>query len=476
MLNGLTLAKFLTYITLFLEKQIGERLGVNIDNLQTLKVSSTEQAKLYNWNILSQELEMLDVVLTPEDKRDIIQGDFQAITNILKKMKNILHGDVDTTSLLNKTKDSKENESRITEGNSSVRKLKGENEEKPKKKNIPKAAVDINDINTEKGPNDCSNCVEFILVTLSKSLSLTGKQAAAFLAKENKFLIEACTKGLKQGFKPLINWYQLVYSSSRHLSTLISEEINDSPNALSLVLNTLKIGINSKSEEIVEWTLKLISKMSFDFGTLNLSEKAWEWFIEGNDNFLCTILRLYDQEPSLFTQISEIIMSFSKGNLINLFSTHFSEFYQEADKYWEQLVAFLALILPNKNFREEISPFLTEKVDEILRNFYSFENDSLRSVCCTFLVELWINEDEAITPEITTSILDILKFIVRNENRAIQYTTIFQMFKLLENFTFQKNPAAPILYKALIFVCIENHTDDTTRHLMMVNFMTVFES
>lgn len=75
---------------------------------------------------------------------------------------------------------------------------------------------------------------------MSQALKLTPKQAAAFLAKENKFLTEACNKGLKDGYEPLIEWYQLVYSSSRHLSHLISEEIEESPNALSLVMNTLK--------------------------------------------------------------------------------------------------------------------------------------------------------------------------------------------------------------------------------------------
>lgn len=49
------------------------------------------------------------------------------------------------------------------------------------------------------------------------------------------------------------------------------------------------------------------------------------------------------------------------------------------------------------------------------------------------------------------------------------------MFKLLEIFTSQKNPAAPVIYKALIFVCVENHSDDTTRQFMMSNFMAFFE-
>ena len=148
--NGLTIAKFLTYITLFLEKQIGERLGVNIDKLQTLKVSSSDPAKLYNWNILSQELEMLDINLLPEDKRDILQGNHNIIANLIMKMKAILHGDVDTNSLLNKSKEGNktgENDENYNETNNQFE------EEKPKV-NLPKAAVDMNELNTDKNLNE----------------------------------------------------------------------------------------------------------------------------------------------------------------------------------------------------------------------------------------------------------------------------------------------------------------------------------
>lgn len=70
----------------------------------------------------------------------------------------------------------------------------------------------------------------------------------------------------------------------------------------------------------------------------------------------------------------------------------------------------------------------------------------------------------------------MLKYLARSERRAIQYATIAQMFKLLELFTANKNAAAPVIYKALIFVLIENHSEDTTRQFMMTNFIQFFDS
>lgn len=146
--NGITVAKFLTYITLFLEKQLGERIGVDIDKLQTLKVNSSEQAKLYNWNVLLQEIEMFEIALSDEEKRDIVQGDHLIIIDLINRMKDILHGDVNTTSILNKTKDAnKENDSNLSA-------IKADNKTQSAEKKLPKSAIDLEKLQTEKDPNE----------------------------------------------------------------------------------------------------------------------------------------------------------------------------------------------------------------------------------------------------------------------------------------------------------------------------------
>lgn len=70
----------------------------------------------------------------------------------------------------------------------------------------------------------------------------------------------------------------------------------------------------------------------------------------------------------------------------------------------------------------------------------------------------------------------MLKYLARATEKAVQFTAISQMFRLLELFTTNKNSAAPILYKALIFILIDNHYDDTTRQYLMANFIQIFET
>ena len=161
--NGLTVAKFLTYITLYLEKQLGERIGVDTDKMQSLKVNTSSQAKLFNWNVLAQELENLNIHLSSDEKRAIIQGDHQSIIELLERMNNVLKSDISTSILTNK---SKSNMSSNDELSSAVKEKPAKNSiasdkeasaESKNKKKISKGSVDIDKIDVQKQPETCNN-------------------------------------------------------------------------------------------------------------------------------------------------------------------------------------------------------------------------------------------------------------------------------------------------------------------------------
>jgi flagellar biosynthesis/type III secretory pathway protein FliH len=313
------------------------------------------------------------------------------------------------------------------------------------------------------------------LLTLSQAFKLNPKQAAGFLAKENKYLNEACTKGLKTGFEQIIDWYQLVYSSSRNLSNLIAEESKESENALNLVMNTLKCGICSKSFEVIQWTIKLLSKMSFDFSNLDLHEIAYEWFTSNDPSVFTLVLNAASMHPNILLEISEVISSYTKGHFSEVFSEKLREYCKDSEYYWTIIVNFLPSLLKDESFKEELHPFFIVKIEEAMRDFENSENDQLNSVTITFLVELWQQWPDIIPEDISQEVLKMLKALTRSPERAVQYVAIIQMFMLLKSFTENKNKAAPMLYKSLIFCLIEFHADDTTRAFIMSNFIELFE-
>ena len=241
-------------------------------------------------------------------------------------------------------------------------------------------------------------------------------------------------------------------------------------------MNTFKWGLVSKSYEIVEWTLKLLSKMAFDFSSLNWHEKAWEWFVSSESKWLSVILESLLKHSNLFSFVTEVITSYWKGHLVDLFSNNLKEHFKDEVKYWETMTSFLTSLLSNDTFKEELKTFLVEKIEEIFTNFETYDDIQLQSVVLTFMIELWTLWEEIMEDEYIQNTLKYMKILVRTKERAIQYAKIAEMFKLLETFTVQKNSAAPALYKSLIFVLVENHDDDTTRQYVMSNFMQFFET
>jgi len=54
-------------------------------------------------------------------------------------------------------------------------------------------------------------------------------------------------------------------------------------------------------------------------------------------------------------------------------------------------------------------------------------------------------------------------------------TAISQMFRLLDQFSSERNRIAPVIYKTLIFSLVENHQDSKTREIFLQNFGFLFE-
>jgi hypothetical protein len=228
--------------------------------------------------------------------------------------------------------------------------------------------------------------------------------------------------------------------------------------------------MNSRSEEVVECTVKLIKRMAFDLDDQGL----WEWF--SSNGILGASLEMLKTRADLFHILSEMILSYAKDHLVELFSEYFKETFSQDMQYWEYLTSFLPTITQSEDFKQRTESFIQDKVDEIIRDFESYSSDQIRSITCTFLFEIWTSWEEILTEELSQDILNLLKYMARVPEKAVQFTAISQMFRLLEMFTTNKNSAAPLLYKALIFILIDNHFDDTTRQYLMTNFMQIFET
>lgn len=83
--------------------------------------------------------------------------------------------------------------------------------------------VDFERFSGDIEPSETSNCLEFLLTSLCRIMDLKPKQAAGLLTNNNKYLAVVVMKGFKGDFRPIINWYQEIYSQTRHATQLIEK-------------------------------------------------------------------------------------------------------------------------------------------------------------------------------------------------------------------------------------------------------------
>lgn len=88
------------------------------------------------------------------------------------------------------------------------------------------------------------------------------------------------------------------------------------------------------------------------------------------------------------------------------------------------------------------------------------ENDGIhtleeRSSAIALMGELWLCFPGLIINDRQNTIMFMLKRALREPYRLIKLTTTSLVFKLLDEFARTKNPAAPFLYKTLVFNLVE---------------------
>ena len=95
-----------------------------------------------------------------------------------------------------------------------------------------------------------------------------------------------------------------------------------------------------------------------------------------------------------------------------------------------------------------------------------------------FMTNLWLERpkffDKAARVPAET-IIQILKKGARDDRRTLCMISIELMFRLLSNFSGDRNPFAPTLYKTLAFLLVEFYWEIDVRELMLRHFIDLYK-
>lgn len=72
--------------------------------------------------------------------------------------------------------------------------------------------------------------------------------------------------------------------------------------------------------------------------------------------------------------------------------------------------------------------------------------------------------------EVAEKILLMFKRGCRDKHSILRMASLAQVFRLLDQFSVERNAYAPLAYKTLIFSLIENHSNLSVREFILINF------
>ena len=433
------LLKYMNQVKVTVTQNKLDRLTTPMPEVNTLKNATTPAARLYNWNVLTQALELFGIDVDADTKSLIIAGDRDMITEILKSMSAAENGGFQKKSTEN--------------------------------------GVDIDSIDNEKLLTDTESCVEYLIVSFINNFTVTPKQAAGLLAQGGKYLAHIVAKGLKGDFEPVKIWLQEIYASTGRLSNLIVAE--QESGAANFILSSLKPGILSKDLEVVQWTLRVLSRLVLDLSDKELLGEVWNWFTGNNVLELCLLgLKRTGQEVN--TAAIELLLQIGQYNYIDFFTLQLKNLIADNSEYIAMVTEFLQHIAQSESTAEEISnsgvvAYWVEMGISEAEAGTGKNRDSRASGMC-FLMSIircfytTVEENE----NTMNSILGLINRTCRDESEGMKYMAIGMLFYLLDFLANKKSAFAPIVYRILTFLLVETYSINAMREFIQQNFVQIF--
>lgn len=414
-----------------------------------LKDSNSQDTKLFNWNLIITILENYEIFLETDAKNLLVAGDLLEIVELLHIIKQ-------KEEELNK--------------NASLNNF--QKEIPPENNELEKGAIDIYSVNIGKEITETENCLEFLLITLSRSLEINPKQAAGLLANSYKYLSHLFVKGAKGDYKQILEWLKDIYTYSQHFAMLIINEKGSG--SVEMVLSALKGGLYSKDLSTALWTCKVFAQIS---DHLNMENIVFSWFVAsdgGMDGTLC----MYELHKNVEQELAELYISIGKDKLNELLTQHIKNAIQDELKYGlfiQRLVQPLKILCGNQQYLlNTIANFI--EIFSGMADNDGRHNPSQRAVALGILCDIWETFPEIIEEklEIGDYIQNLLKRASRDSNSSLQIFALTLIFNLLETFAPAKKPYAPVLYRVITCSLAENITSVEIRHYIMKNLQTLY--
>jgi hypothetical protein len=317
--------------------------------------------------------------------------------------------------------------------------------------------------------------LEYVVEELMGCIGVSRQQAVTLLEDNSKYLAHVLVKGVKGEFGEI---EQLMERWFRKVDFIVSKmaEQND---MCFFFLQVLKPALLSKSEEVAQWTCRLLSRIAHELANRDLLPLAYDWFVREAGGLSTTLLAL-SRHPKLNQHVTGFILEFSRFNVAEVFTVELRK-VTNSDQY--AYVKFILLIfeplVESKMSAEELlsSGAIDYWVEMSLKGAGegAKEGGELRLFCLELLTKIWRAYPEHLEEELdrVNEVMGLIKRGIREGTEVVRFSLLELLFSLLDEFASKKNPYASVVYKKLTFLFIENHEELNVREFMLRNFQHI---
>lgn len=336
--------------------------------------------------------------------------------------------------------------------------------------------IDLKDLSEEKPLEESQSPLEFFIISLSKSINLKPRQAAALLSNNRKYLIQISNRGIKGDYSKIISWYQDLFLNYKKLMQILNK--TQMKDAKSMTFATLSVGLYSKNSELAKNAYSLLMQLEADLGI------DFEWFLKDGIDVLYFCVGKHKEMRSIILRFLEKL---AKENPEKI---HY-ELFNVRKIGTQKIYEFIGNIMDEiSECGFEFQNFLKFRIPE-----FCFNEKFDLPLACAILIDCWIklylsnntsrnknrnnNYDKNFEAEktVTNNIIKFMRNAVRDKSqRNLQMTAVTQMFRLMKTLGEEKDENAPTIYKSLVFLFLENYDDSRIREVFLQNFSFIFNA
>ena len=206
---------------------------------------------------------------------------------------------------------------------------------------------------TEKsGFGQCSNCLEFISLAMSKETGVKPLQVVPLFNENNKNWSTLITKGKNNDQKVIVRFYTHILSNITTLQHLI--KIEDDDVGLTFSLEALKSGFMSKDLRVATLTCQVFAKLLKDLADRNHLESAWNFFKKVYGGFLGVISCFDTFGDSILPNIFLVLREIGKYDLLKMFKEEFRRMIPDPTHYGSFMCHILTLYASDDKYIKEL--------------------------------------------------------------------------------------------------------------------------